>query len=145
MLKSKTILTISVLAALIGLTACQPKDKEPQTPATQTTAASEAETVLKLVGDTEKLQFELPECDGNACPELNIDRLQSNQAFIDAFIDQKIIDDLSQIIDISPVHSSHDAEFVVILELVLTLCVLIDVLLKPVLLGKVGTGQDRRY
>ena len=78
MLKSKTIFTISVLAAAISLTACQPKDKEPQPPATQTTAASEIETALKLVGDTEKLQFELPECDGNACPELNIDRLQSN-------------------------------------------------------------------
>lgn len=108
MLKSKTILTISVLAAAISLTACQPKDKEPQTPATQTTAASEAETALKLVGDTEKLQFELPECDGNACPELNIDRLQSNQAFIDDFIDQQIVKDLSQIIDISPMHSSSD-------------------------------------
>ena len=53
MLKSKTIFTISVLAAAISLTACQPKDKEPQTPATQTTAASEIETALKLVGDTE--------------------------------------------------------------------------------------------
>ena len=103
MLKSKTIFTISVLAAAISLTACQPKDKEPQTPATQTTAASEVETALKLVGDTEKLQFELPECDGNACPELNIDRLQSNQAFIDDFIDQQIVKDLSQIIDISPI------------------------------------------
>jgi hypothetical protein len=61
MLKSKTIFTISVLAAAISLTACQPKDKEPQTPATQTTAASEVDTTLKLVGDTEKLQFELPE------------------------------------------------------------------------------------
>jgi len=57
MLKSKTILTISVLAAAISLTACQPKDKEPQTPSTQTTAASEVDATLKLVGDTEKLQF----------------------------------------------------------------------------------------
>ena len=34
--------------------------------------------------------------------ELNIDRLQSNQAFIDDFIDQQIVKDFSQIIDISP-------------------------------------------
>lgn len=108
MLKSKTIFTISVLAVAISLTACQPKDKVPQEPAAQTTAASEAETALKLIGDTEKLQFEFPECDGNNCPELNIDRLQSNQAFIDEFIDQKIIQDLSQIIDVSPMHTNQN-------------------------------------
>lgn len=53
---------MSVLTVAISLAACQPKDKEPPEPATQTAAASDAETALKLIGDTEKLTLQTPGC-----------------------------------------------------------------------------------
>lgn len=101
MLKSKIVFTMSFLAAAIALTACQPKQKEPKEEPAKPVQTAHAE-VLKLAGDTEKLTLDLPECDGNSCPEISIERLSSNQAFIDEFMDQQILKQLDQILDISP-------------------------------------------
>ena len=101
MLKNKTIFTMSMLAAAIALSACQPKQSEPKQDQAAASEAVQAEA-LKLAGDVEKLTLALPECDGNSCPEISIERLSSNQAFIDDFIDQQILKQLDQILDISP-------------------------------------------
>lgn len=101
MLKNTTIFTISILASAIALSACQPKQTEPKEGQTAASEAVQAE-VLKLAGDSEKLTLDLPECDGNSCPEISIERLSSNQAFIDDIIDQQILKQLDHILDISP-------------------------------------------
>ena len=101
MLKNKTLFTISILASMMALSACQPKQTEPKDDPVQKPAIVEPE-ILKLAGDSEKLALVLPECDGNNCPEISIERLSSNQAFIDEFIDQQILKQLNQMIDISP-------------------------------------------
>ncbi len=101
MLKNTTIFTISILASAIALSACQPKQTEPKQDQTPASEAVQAE-VLKLAGDSEKLTLDLPECDGNSCPEISIECLSSNQAFIDEFIDQQILKQLDHILDISP-------------------------------------------
>lgn len=101
MLKNKTLFTISILASMMALSACQPKQTEPKEDPVQKQSTVEPE-ILKLTGDSEKLALVLPECDGNSCPEISIERLSSNQAFIDELIDQQILKQLSQIIDISP-------------------------------------------
>ena len=101
MLKNKTIFTMSMLAAAIALSACQPKQTEPKQDQAAASEAVQAEA-LKLAGDVEKLTLALPECDGNSCPEISIERLSSNQAFIDDFIDQQILKQLDHILDISP-------------------------------------------
>ena len=101
MLKNKTLFTISILASMMALSACQPKQTEPKEDPGQKQSTVEPE-ILKLTGDSEKLALVLPECDGNNCPEISIERLSSNQAFIDELIDQQILKQLSQIIDISP-------------------------------------------
>ncbi len=101
MLKNKTLFTISILASMMALSACQPKHTEPKEDPVQEQTTVEAE-ILKLTGDTEKLALALPECDGNSCPEISIERLASNQAFIDELIDQQILKQLNQILDISP-------------------------------------------
>lgn len=101
MLKNTTIFTISILASAIALSACQPKQTESKQDQTAASEAVQAE-VLKLAGDSEKLTLDLPECDGNSCPEISIERLSSNQAFIDEFIDQQILKQLDHILDISP-------------------------------------------
>ena len=80
---------VSVLASALMLTACQPKKVEPEEQ-----AASEVQTPVeqvKLTGINEKLKLSLPECDGKNCPDINIERLSSNQSFIDQFIDEKIL------------------------------------------------------
>ncbi|MGS0707307.1 RsiV family protein [Acinetobacter sp. ANC 3781] len=102
MLKNKTIFTMSILAAAIALSACQPKQTEPKQEDTAASQAVAQPEVLKLAGDSEKLSLDLPECDGNSCPEISIERLSSNQAFIDEYIDQQILKQLDQILDISP-------------------------------------------
>ena len=105
MVKNKTILTFSILAAAISLTslmACQPKSPEPKEvkPAqSQTTIPNET---LKLTGETEKLSLDLPDCTGNNCPEISISRLATNQPFVDHLMDQEILNQLQQILDISP-------------------------------------------
>ena len=82
MLKNKTLFTISILASMMALSACQPKQTEPKEDPVQKQSTVEPK-ILKLTGDSEKLALVLPECDGNNCPEISIERLSSNQAFID--------------------------------------------------------------
>lgn len=107
MLKHKTILTVSILIATLGVTACQPKKTEPETAEPSQTEVEQQS--LKLVGDTEKLNLALPQCEGKNCPEMTIERLNSNQAFIDHFIDQQIIKELSQILTIAPKQAASEA------------------------------------
>lgn len=102
MLKNKTIFTLSVVAAAIALSACQPKQPEPKKEDKVAQSQAAQAEALTLAGDTEKLTLNLPECDGNSCPEINVERLSSNQAFIDEFIDQQVLKQLDQILDISP-------------------------------------------
>ena len=107
MLKNKSILAISILITTLGITACQPKKTEPETVEPEQTQAEQQS--LKLVGDTEKLNLSLPKCEGKNCPEISIERLNSNQAFIDHFIDQKIIQELAQILEIAPQQAASEA------------------------------------
>ena len=108
MLQQKSIWISSVLAVSIGLTACQPQQAEPEKkPETQKN--EQADLSLKLIGDSEKLQLNLPECDGNGCPEISVERLNSNQVFIDQFIDTEILKQLGQILSVSPVEEKDIA------------------------------------
>ena len=107
MLKNKSILAISILITTLGITACQPKKTEPEAVESEQTQTEQQS--LKLVGDTEKLNLSLPKCEGKNCPEISIERLNSNQAFIDQFIDQKIIQELAQILEIAPQQAVSEA------------------------------------
>ena len=107
MLKNKSILAISILITTLGITACQPKKTEPEAVEPEQTQTEQQS--LKLVGDTEKLNLSLPKCEGKNCPEISIERLNSNQAFIDQFIDQKIIQELAQILEIAPQQAVSEA------------------------------------
>ena len=107
MLKNKSILAISILITTLGITACQPKKTEPE--AVEAKQTQTEQQSIKLVGDTEKLNLSLPKCDGKNCPEISIERLNSNQAFIDQFIDQKIIQELAQILEIAPQQAVSEA------------------------------------
>lgn len=106
MLKNKSILAISILITILGITACQPKKTEPE--AVEAKQTQTEQQSIKLVGDIEKLNLSLPKCDGKNCPEISIERLNSNWYFIDHFIDQKIIQELAQILEIAPQQAASE-------------------------------------
>lgn len=102
MLNQKSILALSILVITLGLTACQKSDSKKAEPKVDQSAASQVpDTSMLLQGDTEKVKLTLPECNGNTCPEFSIERLKSNQAFVDETIDQAILDNLDKMLDIA--------------------------------------------
>ena len=98
-MKAKIAL-LSVLSIAL-LTGCNPKPEVPP----QAQAASEAvtpEAVLSLEGENQALDLSLPECNANNCPEIDIERLSSNQPYIDAWIDAEILKLMQHILSIAP-------------------------------------------
>ncbi|TCB78849.1 RsiV family protein [Acinetobacter sp. ANC 4173] len=102
MTTKKVIWAASVLTTAILMTACQPKKVESEQPETAASSTLAQEQVSQLIGDSEKLQLNLPACDDNNCPEMTIERLSSNQPFIDAYIDAEILKQVEQILAVSP-------------------------------------------
>ncbi|MCO8089869.1 MULTISPECIES: RsiV family protein [Acinetobacter] len=100
--KYKNIFCLSILASAVLLSACQPKSNEPKEPTSPEVVQTEPE-VLKLSGDTEKLKLVIPECEGKNCPEISIERLNSNQRFIDEWIDQQILQQLKNILSVDAI------------------------------------------
>ena len=100
--KYKNIFCLSILASAVLLSACQPKSNEPKEPTSPEVVQTEPE-VLKLSGDTEKLKLVIPECAGKNCPEISIERLNSNQRFIDEWIDQQILQQLKNILSVDAI------------------------------------------
>lgn len=94
--------TLSILTVAILMTACQPKKVENEQTETAASSTQAQEQASQLIGDSEKLQLNLPECDDNNCPEMTIERLNSNQPFIDAYIDAQILKKVQQILAVSP-------------------------------------------
>ena len=97
------IALLSVLVASL-LSACNPK---PEATQAEPNAASEAVVEVQeasLEGDTEALDLNLPKCDGNSCPEIDVARLNSNQPYIDAWVDAEILKVMQQILSIAPKH-----------------------------------------
>ena len=107
MLKTQSTLALSILMISLGLTAChKPNPKNTEKPVDQSAVSQVPDTSLLLQGSTEKLKVNLPECRGNSCPEFSIDRLQSNQPFVDEIIDQAILDNLEHILEITELNKA---------------------------------------
>ena len=107
MLNQKNTLALSILVIVLGLAGCQKTDpKNTDIPIDQSAASQVIDTSMLLQGDTEKLKLTLPECDGNSCPEFSVDRLHSNQPFVDEMIDQAILKNLDHILDVTQVNQS---------------------------------------
>ena len=94
----------SLLICAILLTACQPKSESQDTQdQSQPASAVPQKTTPRLEGEIVKVQVELPECDGNTCPDFQVEHLHSNFAWIDQILDQKILAQLEQILDITEI------------------------------------------
>ena len=95
------LLSICIIAVCA---ACQPKPEQ----TSQSQASSEALTTVeqpRLMAENQRLDLNLPECQGNNCAEMSIERLSSNHPNIDAWVDQEIIKQLQQILSIAPKNS----------------------------------------
>lgn len=101
--KYNNIFTLTVLATVVALSACQPKQDEPKRDVTPPEVVESVPEQTKLEGETEKLVLAIPECDGKNCPEINIERLKSNQPFIDEFIDQQILSQLKDVLSVDAI------------------------------------------
>ena len=108
MFKHKNICMMSVLASAVALSACQPQKAEPQ-PEQEKATAEAPDQSMKLIGDSEELSLSIPNCDGNSCPEITIERLNTNQQFIDSFIDNEILKQLGQILSVEPAQDRTQA------------------------------------
>lgn len=106
MLNQKNTLALSILVVILGLTGCQKPDPKNTEPVEQTAASQAVDTSMLLQGDTEKLKLSLPECGGNSCPEFSVDRLHSNQPFVDEILDQAILKNLDHILDIAQLNKT---------------------------------------
>ncbi len=109
MTKNKMLGAFSIVTVAVLLGACQPKKVESEQPETAASSALEQQQAQQLIGDSEKLALNLPECDDKNCPEMTIERLSSNQPFIDAYIDTEILKQVEQILAISPELSDAEA------------------------------------
>ena len=109
MTKNKMLGAVSIVTVAVLLSACQPKKVESEQSETAASSALEQQQAQQLIGDSEKLALNLPECDDKNCPEMTIERLSSNQPFIDAYIDAEILKQVEQILAISPELSDAEA------------------------------------
>lgn len=100
MFKNKSIWVVSIVASAMALSACQPKVEKAKDKDVDQSSASEVQPQpLVLQGKTEKVPVLLAACDGNSCPEIEIERLQTNQAVLDGLIDQAIVQHLKAMLE----------------------------------------------
>lgn len=99
-MKAKIALLSVSIAAL--LTACNPKPEAQPQPQASSEAQANVEQQFSLEGENQALDLSLPECDGNNCPEIDVERLNSNQPYIDAWVDAQILKLMQQILSIAP-------------------------------------------
>ncbi len=89
------LFSISILAltASLALTACQkPKDTEQKpSPVEAVIQAEQVQASGDIMVKKEPAQYTLPVCEGKDCPEVDIQRLETNKPWINQFLDRKIL------------------------------------------------------
>jgi hypothetical protein len=97
MFSNKISLMASIFVATVFISACQPQKSIQSDEHIEEVKAEEKNIELK--GVIEKLNLNLPKCEDKNCPELSIERLSSNQFFVDQVIDSHIVEIFKQILD----------------------------------------------
>ena len=85
--------SILALTASLALTACQkPKDTEQKpSPVEAVIQAEQVQASGDVMVKKEPAQYTLPVCEGKDCPEVDIQRLETNKPWINQFLDRKIL------------------------------------------------------
>lgn len=82
-----------VLTAALALTGCQkPKEAEQKTTAPEPVIeVQQVQTAGDIIAKKEPVKYTLPVCEGKECPEVDIQRLETNKPWINQFLDRKIL------------------------------------------------------
>lgn len=100
MIKHSRLAAMSVMLSTVMFMGCQPKPVEvPEEKPTEQQKTVVEETA-KLTGQLQRLQWEMPSCKGNNCPDISIERLQTNYPFVDAYLDEQILKQLQGTVDL---------------------------------------------
>ena len=85
--------SILALTASLALTACQkPKDTEQKpSPVEAVIQGEQVQASGDIMVKKEPAQYTLPVCEGKDCPEVDIQRLETNKPWINQFLDRKIL------------------------------------------------------
>lgn len=85
--------SILALTASLALTACQkPKDTEQKpSPVEAVIQGEQVQASGDVMVKKEPAQYTLPVCEGKDCPEVDIQRLETNKPWINQFLDRKIL------------------------------------------------------
>lgn len=84
-----SIFAMLSLTVVLGLTACE--RKPPAVDDTPSPASEVQAEQARLAAKVEKIQLNMPECKGQSCPQVDIQRLESNYPQLDQAIDQYIL------------------------------------------------------
>lgn len=107
MFKHTHLLVLSTLLTSLALSGCQPK---PEPNNTESVASEVVPEPVRLIGDIQKLNLNLPQCEGNDCSEFKVERLQSNQDFIDQSIDDAILKILAMTLSDAPLAAAQPSD-----------------------------------
>lgn len=103
-MSQRTKISTAVLIALgLMLSACQ-KQQEEQPAASQPHTEASVPAMPKKVSfsaDIQTVDVQLPKCEGNNCPEFQVQRVKSNVEFINQQMDQAILNTLKENLDLA--------------------------------------------
>ena len=88
------ISTLLACSGFMGLTACQkPNDTAEQanTPAAASTVKEQQAVTGQITAKTAKANYTLPSCQAEGCPQVDIQRLETNKPWVNQFLDQQIL------------------------------------------------------
>ncbi|MHA3050916.1 DUF3298 and DUF4163 domain-containing protein [Acinetobacter sp. ANC 4640] len=100
------LFSISVLSASLCLSACQKKNDDAEQPVSspQLTHVKNKPALFEFTANLDNIPVQLPACEGNNCPEFQVQRLKTNYAFIDQQVDAAIIATLRNNLDLTTIN-----------------------------------------
>lgn len=104
---------VSVLSMSLLLSACQKQndDSEKTASVQQQTSIKKITHPFELNADVENLAVSLPACEGNNCPEFQVQRLKTNYDFIDRQVDAAILAALRDHLDLAAINPAASEVF----------------------------------
>lgn len=105
--------SVSVLSMSLLLSACQKQndDREKTASVQQQTSIKKIPHPFELNAEVENLAVSLPACEGNNCPEFQVQRLKTNYDFIDRQVDASILAALRDHLDLAAINPTASEVF----------------------------------
>ena len=105
--------SMSVLSVSLLLSACQKQndDTEKTVSAAQMTQVKAIQNPYEFTANLENIPVQLPACEGNNCPEFQVQRLKTNYDFIDRQVDAAILAALRDHLDLAAINPAASEVF----------------------------------